>query len=190
MSRSQQCCTDFKILLSIHNKFPLSKAAPPSTRFTREKTRVLVSVWEERICWFYVVKQEDQEHLSTVYSEEVEYYLFLSRTAAQLENKMKNLKDRYKKLKDSLHKTREGFDKDKINDFPFETFELLLGGKESYNLKQVLDPTRKTGEVKKPFRSIENLLTHETRSDEEETVPFPQETVPFPLKTSDEKRKP
>ena len=108
-----------------------------------------------------------------------------------MENKIKNLKDQYKKLKDSLHRTGKGFDKDKINDFPFfETFELLLGGKESYNLKHVLDPTRKTREVKKPFRSIENLLSDETRSDEEETVPFPQETVPFPLKTSDEKREP
>ena len=137
MTRSQQCCTDFKILLSIHNKFTLSKAASPSTRFTREKNRLLVSVWQERICWFYVVKQEDLEHLSTVYNEKVEYYLFSSRAAAQLENKMKNLKDQYKKLKDSLHKTGEGFDKDKINDFPFfETFELLLGGKESYNLKK------------------------------------------------------
>ena len=59
-------------------------------------------------------KQEDWEHLSTVYNEKAEYYLFSSRTAAQLENKIKNLKDQYKKLKDSLHKTGEGFDKDKL----------------------------------------------------------------------------
>ena len=147
--------TVFKILLSIHNKFTLSEAAPPSTKFTRGKTRWLVSVWEERICWFYVVKQEDQEHLSTIYNEKVEYHIFSSRAAAQLENKMKNLKDQYKKLKDSLHKTGEGFDKDKINDFPFfETYELLLGGKKSYNLKHVLDPTHKTDEVKKHSEAL------------------------------------
>ena len=57
------------------------------------------------------------EHLSTVYNEKAEYYLFSSRTAAQLENKIKNLKDQFKKLKDSLRKTGQGFDKDKINDF-------------------------------------------------------------------------
>ena len=148
---------------------------------------MLISVWEEEFVGFTCkkrVKQEDWEHLSTVYNGKAEYYLFSSRTAAQFENKIKNLKDQYKKLKDSLHKTGEGFDNDKINDFPFfETFELLLGGKESYNLKHVLDPTLKTGEVKKPFRSIENPLSDETRSDEDETGPFP-------LKASNEKRKP
>ena len=127
-----------------------SKAAPPSTGFTREETKLLVSIWEEEgFTYKKRVKQEDLEHLSTVYNGKAEYYLFSSKTAPQLENKIKNLKDQYKKLKDSLHKTGEGFDNDKINDFPFfETFELLLGGKESYNLKHVLDPTLKTGEVK------------------------------------------
>ena len=82
-----------------------------------------------------------------------------------------------------MHKTGEGFDNDKINDFSFfETFELLLRGKESCNLTHVLDPTLKTREVKKPFRSIENLLSDETRSDKDETGPFP-------LKASNEKRK-
>ena len=165
-----------------------STAAPPSTRFIREETRLLVSVWEEEFVGFTCkkrVKQEEWEHLSTVYNEKAEYYLFSSRTAAQLESKIKNLKDQYKKLKDSLHKTGEGFDKDKINDFPFfETFERLLGGKESYNLKHVLDPTRQTEEVKKPFRSIENLLSDETRSDEDESA------GPIPLKACNEKRKP
>ena len=162
-----------------------SKAEPHSTRFTREETRLLVSVWEEEFVGFTRKKSKTRrlEHLSTVYNEKAEYYLFSSRTAAQLENKIKNLKDQYKKLKDGLRKTGQGFDKDKINDFPFfETFELLLGGKESYNLKHVLDPTRKTREVKKPFRSIENLLSDETRSDEDETGPFP-------LKAFNEKRK-
>ena len=111
------------------------------------------------ICWFYVqkkVKQEDWEHLSTVYNGKAEYYLFSSRTTAQFENKTNNLKDQCKKLKDSLHKTGEGFDNDKINDFPFfETFELLLGGKESYNLKHVLDPTLKTRKVKNRSETLE-----------------------------------
>ena len=99
-----------------------SKAAPHSTRFTR----LLVSVWEEEFVGFTCkkrVKQKDWEHLLTVYNEKAKYYLLSSRTAAQLENKIKNLKDQYKKLKDSLRKTGEGFDK--INDFPF--FETLDG---------------------------------------------------------------
>ena len=68
-----------------------SKAAPPSTRFTEEETRLLVLV-----CWIYLqnkrVKQDDWEHLSTVYNETAEYYLFSSRAAAQFEHKIKNLK--------------------------------------------------------------------------------------------------
>ena len=80
------------------------------------------------ICWFYLqkrVKQDDWGHLSTVHNEKAEYYLFSSRTAAQLENNIKNLNDQYKKLKDSVHKTGGGggggggVDKDKFNDFPF-----------------------------------------------------------------------
>ena len=81
-----------------------SKAAPPSTGFTREETRLLVSVWEEEFVGLRA-KRKTGRIFRWSATEKLEYYLFSSRTAAQLENKIKNLKDQYKKLKDSLQTT-------------------------------------------------------------------------------------
>ena len=96
-----------------------------------------VAIWEEQFTAFQDkkrVQHDDWEELSSEYNEQAKHHGFQDRTATQIENKIRNLKDSYKKAKDES--TRSGAGNNKENNFPYyEVFNRLFSGKEALQSK-------------------------------------------------------
>ena len=149
----------------------------PSTRFSKMEVNLLLAIWEEQFTAFQDkkrVQHDDWEELASEYNEQAKRHGFQDRTATQIENKIRNLKDSYKKAKDES--TRSGAGNNKENNFPYyEIFNRLFSGIEAFSPKHILDPGKKTDDSvreidasassnarekdnRTPFNSVENLL--------------------------------
>ena len=141
------------------------------------EVNLLLAIWEEQFTAFQDkkrVQHDDWEELASEYNEQAKRHGFQDRTATQIENKIRNLKDSYKKAKDES--TRSGADNKKENNFPYyEIFNRLFSRKEAFSPKHILDPGKKTDDSvreidasassnarekdhRTPFNSVENLL--------------------------------
>ena len=130
-----------EVMADMSNKTNSSFSTTKGTHFKKDECRLLLEIWEAEFQGFsdkIRITKGDWENLASMYSRQN----YSARSAQQIENKIKNLKDHYKRVKDKMKTTGHRFDKIETDtEFSYsDIMDRVLGGNEKFVPSFILDP--------------------------------------------------